>query len=132
MSIVLSICYFGKLNSEFMHLFSHYLRYYDWISCLIVSIVIILIWRSVSLHFCINHFNSQDLSNIYRMQELWMNLITYITCLRNKHISNGCKIKPQYLNFQWLIGPFSIYVAKQQRTKWNHKTFFFLSFNDCV
>ena len=28
MSIVLSICYFGTLNSEFMHLFSHHLRYY--------------------------------------------------------------------------------------------------------
>jgi hypothetical protein len=32
-----------------------------------------------------------------------------------------CKIKPAYLNFQWLIGPSSIYVAKQQKTKWNHK-----------
>ena len=29
MSIVLSICYFGTLNSEFMHLFSHHLRYYQ-------------------------------------------------------------------------------------------------------
>jgi hypothetical protein len=39
-----------------------------------------------------------------------------------------CKIKPPYLNFQWLIGPFSIYVAKQQRTKWNHQTNFVLTF----
>jgi hypothetical protein len=32
------------------------------------------------------------------------------------------------LNFQWLIGPSSIYVAKQQRTTWNHpkKYFFYL------
>ena len=39
-----------------------------------------------------------------------------------------CKIKLPYLNFQWLIGPSSIYVAKQQRTTWNHpkKYFFYL------
>ena len=33
MSIVLSICYFGTLNSEFMHLFSHHLHYYGVVKC---------------------------------------------------------------------------------------------------
>jgi hypothetical protein len=32
------------------------------------------------------------------------------------------------LNFQWLIGPSSIYVAKQQRTKWNHQNNICLTF----
>ena len=35
------------------------------------------------------------------------------------------EIKPPYLNFQWLIGPSSIYIAKQQRTKWNHQHIYF-------
>jgi hypothetical protein len=39
----------------------------------------------------------------------------------SKRLCKICKIKPPYLNFQWLIGPSSIYVAKQQRTKWNHQ-----------
>ena len=38
----------------------------------------------------------------------------------SKRLCKICKIKP-HLNFHWLIGPSSIYVAKQQRTKWNHK-----------
>ena len=36
-----------------------------------------------------------------------------------------CKIKPPYLNFKWLIGPSSLYVAKQQRTKRNHQKIYF-------
>jgi hypothetical protein len=43
-----------------------------------------------------------------------------------KRLCKICKIKPPYLNFQWLIGPSSIYVAKQQRTKWNHQNNIFL------
>ena len=42
----------------------------------------------------------------------------------SKRLCKICKIKPPSLNFQWLIGPSSIYVAKQQlniRTKWNHQ-----------
>jgi hypothetical protein len=38
-----------------------------------------------------------------------------------KRLCKICKLKLPYLNFQWLIGPSSIYVAKQQRTKWNHQ-----------
>ena len=38
------------------------------------------------------------------------------------------KYTPPYLNFQWWIDPSSIYVAKQQRTKWRHLKFSFLSF----
>jgi hypothetical protein len=36
-----------------------------------------------------------------------------------------CKTKPPYLNFQRFIGPSSIYVARQQRTKWNHQANYF-------
>ena len=43
----------------------------------------------------------------------------------SKRLCKICKIKPPYLNFQWLIGPSSIYVAKQQRTKWNHQKKYF-------
>jgi hypothetical protein len=39
----------------------------------------------------------------------------------SKRLCKICKIKPPYFNVQWLIGPSSIYVAEQQRTKWNHK-----------
>jgi hypothetical protein len=46
----------------------------------------------------------------------------------SKRLCKICKIKPPYLNFQWLIGPSSIYVAKQQRTKWNHPKNYFLTF----
>jgi hypothetical protein len=48
----------------------------------------------------------------------------------SKRLCKICKIKPPYLNFQWLIGPSSIYVAKQQsqRTKWNHKQNICLTF----
>jgi hypothetical protein len=42
-----------------------------------------------------------------------------------KRLCKIFKIKPPYLNFQWLIGPSSIYVAKQQRTKWNHQNKYF-------
>ena len=46
----------------------------------------------------------------------------------SKRLCKICKIKPPYLNFQWLIGPSLIYVAKQQRTKWNHQKNIFLTF----
>ena len=42
-----------------------------------------------------------------------------------KRLCNIFRIKPPYLNFQWLIGLSSIYVAKQQRTKWNHQNKYF-------
>jgi hypothetical protein len=38
------------------------------------------------------------------------------------------KYRPPYLNFQWWIDPSSNYVAKQQRTKWRHLKFSFLTF----
>ena len=51
----------------------------------------------------------------------------------SKRLCKICKIKPPNLNFQWLIGPSSNYVAKQQRTKWNYQQQkFVLPFNDCV
>ena len=46
----------------------------------------------------------------------------------SKRLCKICKIEPPYLNFQWLIGPSSIYVPKQQRTKWNHQNNIFLTF----
>ena len=46
----------------------------------------------------------------------------------SKRLRKICKIKPRYLNFQWLIGPSSIYVAKQQRTSEIIKKNIFLTF----
>ena len=46
----------------------------------------------------------------------------------SKRLRKICKIKPPYLNFQWLIGPSSIYVAKQQRTSEIIKKNIFLTF----
>ena len=68
---------------------------------------------------------------LYATIENW-NLILECTYTEDNILSKSlckiCKIKPPYLNFQWLIGPSSIYVAKQQRTKWNHQKKKFLTF----
>ena len=65
---------------------------------------------------------------LYATRENW-NIILECTYtehnILSKRLCNICKIKPPYLNFQWLFGPSSIYVAKQQRTKWNHKKKYF-------
>ena len=50
----MGICYFGTLNSEFMHLFSHHLRYY-------------ISWCMKSLMMCIS---SPNMNNLLRKQNI--------------------------------------------------------------
>ena len=64
---------------------------------------------------------------LYATIENWNITYTEYNIL-SKRLCKICKIKPPYLNFQWLIGPFSIYVAKQQRTKRNYQKGIFLTF----
>ena len=60
--------------------------------------------------------------------------ISFVECtyteynILSKRLCKICKIKSPYLKFQWLIGSSSIYVAKQQRTKWYHKNNIVLTF----
>jgi hypothetical protein len=61
------------------------------------------------------NFDIYDLLTWYLIKQY-----IFVKIYTTKRLCKICKIKPPYLNFQWFIGPSFIYVARQQRTKWNH------------